>query len=98
MTTPNVNPSPRTQFQQSGAYVAIHQEMITGEDFIRGISTALLEYQWQLCVRTGDANGAAASHFRMTGALEFVDVLKRLAEPQTQIVPKPNFDNLSHAR
>jgi hypothetical protein len=95
---PNViNPSPKTRFQENKNFVEQHRKLIERSDLQVSLDYAMLEYQKQL-VATGSLGGneAAASHFRMLGAHEFVQVFKLLAEQVQQPVPLKTVDNLNH--
>lgn len=58
---------------------------------------ALAEYQRHLAVETVDFNHAAKNHFRMTGALEFLQILRNLSEEAT-LPKRVDADNLDHNR
>lgn len=95
MTT--VNPSPKTRFQEQKALVDQHKRLIERNDLQTSIDYALLQYQSQLVGMSDVLNGnsAAASHFRLLGAHEFIQVFKTLAEQHVPTVVKPQ-DNLNH--
>lgn len=90
-----VNPRPKTEFQLTPQYVQTHRALIERDDLRRGLKFALLEYQTTLCELQGDANMAAAKHFRLLGANEFINTFLLLGEmPKPVIVEKPT--NLDH--
>lgn len=83
MSTPIItNPTPQARFQQLSTNITQHRALIEKPELDRAIDVALLEYQRQL-VMVGppeNFNMAASAHIRMTGALEFIQVLRNLAE------------------
>ena len=93
---PNYNPSPKAQFQAEKEIVSSHHRLIENHQFETSIHYALLHYQSLLAKGAGTFNDAAANHFKMTGALEFVQELRLLAEPQQKPTPVPDRDNLTH--
>lgn len=73
----------------SKVFVEAHRALMQREDLQRSLDFSLLEYQKQVSVRT-EPPLAATGHFRVLGALEFIQILKDLAEsvPEpTKIVP-----------
>lgn len=64
---------------ESGGLVSAHREIMQTPQLRASLDFALLEYQRRL---TGPAYDqiAAAAHFKMSGAMEFVDCLINLAE------------------
>lgn len=69
--------------------------MIESNEFDRGIHFALLQMQADLCNPASDGNRAAASHFMMMGAIEFVKTLRLLGEKPTPLTTmKP--EHLDH--
>jgi len=76
----NTNPSPKARFQRIGKAIETHRALIERDDLERGIDYALLEYQRMLANMDQSANSAAACHFRMLGALEFLTVFRNLGE------------------
>lgn len=90
-----VNPRPKTEFQSTPQYVQTHRALIERDDLRRSLKFALLEFQTALCEQQGDANMAAAKHFRLLGANEFINTFLLLGEmPKPVIVEKPA--NLDH--
>lgn len=82
MPAPVFNPTPRQSFQMDKDAMGGHLNLISSPQLTASIQTALLEYQRKLAHVT-DMNGAAASHFKMAGAIEFLDVFWKLAEQKT---------------
>jgi len=68
--------------------------MMQEPDLQTSIDYALLEYQHQLNLRTPEQM-SGAGFFRMSGALEFINELKNLAESTPRAVPQDR-DNLNH--
>jgi hypothetical protein len=78
---PIVNPTPRQAFQANKKQVEYHRDVFSAPATNVSIDTALLQYQRQMCdARDGDGNKAAANHFKLQGAQEFVNILRHLGE------------------
>lgn len=91
-----VNPRPKTEFQLTPQYVQSHRALIERDDLRRSLKFALLEYQTQLCEQARDGNTAAAAHFRLMGANEFINAFLLLGEmPKPVIVERTA--NLNHS-
>lgn len=94
-TPTNVNPQPKARYLASAAIVQIHRKMMSDGSFQHALDTALLQYQGELAGQAVDGSGAAANHFKVVGALQFVNVLKNLSE--TPVIPKTvPVGNLQH--
>lgn len=90
----NYNPTPKNQFLQDEAGKKLHREFMEDESLRSNIATALLEYdRKQATLIAQDLGGAAACHFRVQGAHEFVEVLMNLSETIT-IPPATDQSNL----
>lgn len=62
-------------------FVSMHREMMQQPMLGVSIQYALLQYQRDMAnVRAIDGNAAATSFFKIQGALEFVDLLRKLGE------------------
>lgn len=97
-TKPTVNPTPKTRFQESGQNVSTHREMISSSAFQRACDFALLEYNHRVCsTAEPNPNGALAGYFRMLGAQEFLQELRRLGEPPVRLERGPDNSNLIHS-
>jgi len=100
MQTPStpkyVNPSPRVRFQDVKQYVSEHRALMEDPRVQRAMDYAFLEYQRQLCDLKVDGNGAAANHFRMLGAMEFMTTFLLLGEPALQSPKAPEAPALNH--
>ncbi len=94
-TPPPINPSPRAKFMALADSVKKHHDMLDSQEFERAIHYSLLEYQRSLCEQKVDMTGAAANHFKLVGAQEFVHQLRYLAEP-FKPNPVPVSGNLIH--
>jgi hypothetical protein len=78
---PNVNPTPKQEFMENSKFVSMHREMMQQPMMYVSIQYALLQYQREMAnVRAIDGNAAATSFFKIQGALEFVDLLRKLGE------------------
>lgn len=83
------NPSPKARFMGSKANVEAHRSLMQRDDLQHSIDFALLEYQRRVAMITNEQL-AATGHFRILGALEFIQTMKDLAEstPEpTKIIP-----------
>lgn len=90
------NPRPKVRFQWSQDNVSKHRHLMESTDLQRGLDFALLEYQGQIANETTTDQGAAfAAAFKLKGALEFLNVLKYLAEPPI-VLPNRVSENLDH--
>lgn len=95
MSTVITNPSPKQRFQETVAHITAHRDLIQSPAFTRAADLALLQYQGQLCLESGDLNTAAAKHLRMQGALEFLQTFRMLSESPS--LPSTNrVANLDH--
>lgn len=95
-TTPQaapLNPSPKTRFHLSADNLKKHRDLVDSNEFQRGADFALLQYQAQLSLQPVEMAGAAANHFKMTGALEFLQAFRLLAEvaPRASVVDNDNL-------
>lgn len=88
------NPSPKARFIHSKEFVEKHRELMQRDDLQRGLDYALLEYQKEVAMRTNEQM-AGTGHFRIVGALEFIQILKDLAEPMA-IMPKREDKTLNY--
>lgn len=88
-----VNPSPKKRYLTNAVMVKQHREMFSSVTAQTAIDFAMLEYQHSLVNQRGDMGTAAANHYKMAGALEFVHLLKSLAEAAPLPVP-PAAQNL----
>lgn len=74
-----INPNPKARFVQNADRVRVHNERVSNPAFQASIDVALLEYQHQLKLETGDAAaGAVIAYYKTCGAWEFVHLLKNL--------------------
>lgn len=78
---PNVNPTPKQEFQTNQSWIKMHREMMQQPMLGVSLQFALLHYQRLLAdVRTTDGNTAAQNFFKIQGAQEFLAILKNLGE------------------
>lgn len=91
-----VNPLPKTRYQSNATVIREHREMVDSMVFQRAVDMALLQYQAELCGRNGDMSAAAGSHFKATGALEFLHILKTLSESAPAVPRTVDRDNLKN--
>jgi hypothetical protein len=90
---PNINPTPKQEFQQNQAWLQMHNEMIQQPMLAVSLQFALLQMQRAMCdAKTGDGNQAAQNHFKMQGATEFVAIFKAMGQmpelPPTKLDPR----------
>lgn len=93
---PNLNPSPKTRFRESGDNISKHKALLEMREFDRAIDYAFMQYQADLAARCADANGAMAMGLKLCGAHEFVQTLRTLTEV-AKVLPVPQDDNLRHS-
>ena len=88
-----VNPSPKSRYITNAVAVKNHREMFSSVVAQTALDFALLEYQHALVNQRGDMGMAAANHYKLAGAMEFIHLLKSLAEP-VPVAPKMVDHNL----
>ena len=89
------NPTPKARFQSNKRAIEDHRRMIEQPAFDAGADFALMEYQRTLSQQAVSFNDAAANHFKISGALEFLQTLRNLAEMPV-LTAKMDKDNLTH--
>jgi hypothetical protein len=84
MSTVVKNPQPKARFQESSQNISKHRDMVESTEFQRACDFALLQYT-ALMTQTAldNFNIAAACHFKLAGAQEFILTLRTLAESAT---------------
>lgn len=90
----NPNPSPRARFQKENGAVTAHRALLENPYFDKGADAAMLEYGSLVAQQAKDGNSAMAAGFRLQGAIEFLQVLKTLAESAPTFAPRKDLDNL----
>jgi hypothetical protein len=90
----NTNPTPKQRFQSTKPALEAHRAMMQRPEFEYGCDMALLEYQLRLSSQATTFNDAAANNFKITDAMEFLAVLRNLAE-STSIPIRKDLDNLT---
>lgn len=90
----NLNPSPKLRFLSVESNTKSHYALIERDDLQRSLDYALAQYQLLLSLEAKDANAAAAAHFKITGALEFLHQFKYLGEMATpqKVTPAAKLD------
>lgn len=78
----NYFPTPKSEFLKNAEVIKHHRELAENEWLRISISTAMLEMQRRASAGTDPTNfnACAASHLRMLGALDFIEILLNLAE------------------
>lgn len=95
-TTPVLNPSPKTRFQESGDSVSKHRDLVDSTTFQRASDFAMLEYANTLAEQATDANASIHVALRLRGAREFLGVLRNLSEKPTAPPATPAIRTLNH--
>jgi hypothetical protein len=98
-----INPPPKARFQESQDNVSKHKRLLDLPELQRALDFALMEYQGRLSFEAGTegANAqltAMAAMYKLKGVLEYIHVLKNLAEkpiPRPTIAPAPTLDHRS---
>jgi hypothetical protein len=96
MNPPNVNPTPKARFQESGNNIAEHHTLLESRPFQRACDFGLQQYMLKLATVTGDFNTAAAAGFKMQGAQEFLATLRLLAEKPEPVKPPELVGQLNY--
>lgn len=91
----NKNPSPKQRFQLTRPALEAHNALMQRPEFGMSCDFALMEYQWRLSSQSATFNDAAANNFKITGALEFLAVMRNLGE-STPLPVRQDLDNLQH--
>lgn len=89
------NPTPKETFLSNRALLEKHNSLLERPEFEAACHFGLLEYQRVLSQSTVPFQDAAANHYKMTGALEFLAVLKNLSSNPTRPTTVDR-DNLQH--
>ncbi len=82
----NFNPSPKQRFQEDDRRLKSHLALLERTDLAGSLDVALMQYQWELSENASTLNDAAANHFKISGALELLNIFKRLSQ---QHAPPP---------
>lgn len=94
---PNVNPTPRQEFQTNKQFVTLHRDMMQQPMLGVSIQYALLHFQRGLCdQRSVDGNSAAQGFYKLQGVHEFLDILRKLAEMPAPPPPKSDPHKIDH--
>lgn len=83
--------SPKSRFQESKENIAFWSELVAKATFLRGLDTALLQYQDDL-PDSDDSMTSAARFQRIKGARRFREILINLPEIQKEKVPLPDIN------
>lgn len=83
MSAQSRNPTPKQVLLLDAAGLKQHEKLMSDPQLYASLDIALLEYQRRLSNQRVDGNGAASNHFKITGAIEFLDVLKNLSQTNT---------------
>lgn len=90
------NPSPKQRFMQDPTCIKAHKALVDRMDFQMAADHALMQYQSDLATQRVDMGLAAANHFKITGALEFLQTFRNLAET-VNVPARQDTDNLKHS-
>lgn len=80
---------------ESNQNISDHRVMVDSKPFQRAADFAVMQYQVQLAL-DNDLTKAAANHMKMTGALEFLQTFRLLAESSKPAAVRAPSDNLNH--
>lgn len=75
-----LNRTPKQRFHDHPEWLSQHNQFVVSPIFERGSDFALLQYQAYLSSQSVDGQNAAANHFKMVGAIEFLQTFRLLAE------------------
>ena len=89
------NPSAKQRFLESG-HAPGFQDLIVNPVFTEAADMALLEFQEKLQFGEGgrDLNSAAGNFLRLSGARDFLFILKNMAQKEAPISKQPDKLNL----
>ena len=78
----NYNPTPKAEFLKDAVAVKRHHELVENDGLRLGIAVALQEMQRRAAAGTDTTNFnfCAASHLRMLGAQDFIEIFLNLGE------------------
>lgn len=87
------NPSPKSRFQESNQNIATHRELVSSNPLQRALDFAMLHYQQNLYNMHDHTNPELSRLIgtKLVGAMEFIHVLRNLAETPT--MPSPRADH-----
>ena len=91
----NPNPTPKQRFVATKPMVERHRDLMQKPEFEAACDFAMMEYQQRLSAMNVTFNDAAANHFKITGALELIAIMRNLGET-TPLPTKRIDDNLQH--
>ena len=96
---PNVNPTPKEEFQNNASFVKMHRELMQQPMLAVSLQFAVLEYQRHLARPTViEGNTAASNFYRLCGVNEFLDTLKKLAEMPDVLKSVPSPTKIDHSK
>lgn len=78
----NYNPSPKAEFLKNAEHIKKHHELVENAYLYDHLQLALQEMQRRAAQNTepSNFNACAASHLRLLGAQDFLDIFLNLAE------------------
>lgn len=86
--------TPRLRFQENKVYCTAHRDLVVSDQFRSALEASLIEHVMAL-PETTEPDAAAAAHYRLMGARQFLNHLLNIAEqPKTPPIPLPT--NLNH--
>lgn len=91
----NYNPTPKSEFLKDAGLVNAHHDMVTSNLFRNSMNVALMEMQRRAAAGTDTTNFnfCAASHLRLLGAQDFIEIFLNLGE-QMQPAARTDTANL----
>lgn len=90
------NLTPKGRFLQSPQYCKAHHNWVDSEIFNISMDYALLEYQRLISSKVTDQVTACAAGLKMQGVVEFIAVLRNLADQAAAVPRRQDPDNLQH--
>lgn len=92
---PNIFLTPAERFRQTGNNVASHRKMVDSPEFQRAEDAAMLQYTTELATQVKDGNSAMAVGFRLLGAMELSNRMRRISESPfiPKIAPKQGLNH-----
>jgi hypothetical protein len=91
-----VNPSPKARYAGYKPFADAHRNLIAMPELQRAIDFAVQEMVWRLSEHETDGNNAAARHYQLQGAHDFIGILKNLAEVPIITKRQPSEREMSH--
>lgn len=93
---PNLNPTPKNRFRESGQNISEHRAMVESRQFQRACDFAALEYSSALAAMVSEnPQNAAYAGLKLCGFMEGLYMLRAMSEAPRVVVRTPPA-NLDH--